>query len=86
MSSREDDLTPDEINVLRQIADGEAVIRLSVYLSRPYIDFLRQLVEQHRVTPEEMTKVVQAVGLRFDELATEVPEIRDQRSGVVPAP
>jgi hypothetical protein len=40
MSSK-DDLSRDEIDVLRQIADGGALIRLSVYLSRPYVDFLK---------------------------------------------
>ena len=85
MSSK-DALTRDEINVLRQIADGEALIRLSVYFSRPYLDFLRQLIAEGRVSPEEMLKVTQEVGLRFDELATKVPEIRDQKSVVVPVP
>ena len=82
MSSK-DDLSRDEIDVLRQIADGEALIRLSVYFSRPYVDFLQKLVAQRRVSPEEMVKVTREVGLRFDELATEMPELRDQKSVLV---
>ena len=82
MSSR-DDLSPDEIDVLRQIADGEALIRLSVYFSRPYVDFLKKLVTQDRVSREEMREVVLEVGSRFDELATKMPGIRDQKSVLV---
>ena len=75
-----DDLTPDEINVLRQIADPEALIKLSVYFARPYIDFLQTLHEQERITMNEALQVAERVGRRFDELAQAVPEIGEHKS------
>ena len=70
-----DDLTPDEIDVLRQIADPEALLKLSVYFARPHIDFLQTLHEQERITMNEALQVAERVGRRFDELAQAVPEI-----------
>ena len=74
-----DDLTPDEIDVLRQIADPEALIKLSVYFARPYIDFLNTLVEQERITMSEALEVAERVGTRFDDLAQEAPEIGEHK-------
>ena len=75
-----DDLTPDEIDVIRQIADEEALIKLSVYFSRPYMDFLNTLAEQERITKSEVWQVVERVGTRFDELVQAVPEIGEHKS------
>ena len=75
-----DDLTPDEIDVLRQIAEPEALLRLSVYFARPYIDFVDTLLTQGRITMNEALQVAGRVGVRFDELAQEVPDIGEHKS------
>ena len=78
-----DDLTPEEIYVLREIGDPAALIKLSVYFARPYIDFLKTLVEQERITMSEALEVSERVGIRFDELAQEAPEIGEHK-GILP--
>ena len=75
-----DDLTPEPIDVLRQIADPAALIKLSVYFARPYIDFLNILVVQEPITMNEALQVAERVGIRFDELAQAVPEISEHKS------
>ena len=75
-----DDLTRDEIDVLRQIADPAALIKLSVYFTRPYTDFLKQLLAQERISKDEALEVANRVGVIFDELAQEVPGIGGHKS------
>ena len=74
-----DDLTADEIDVLRQITEPEALIRLSVYFARPYIDFMTQLASSGRITMAELMDVAGKMGQRFDVLAVVVPELREHR-------
>ena len=75
-----DDLTQEEIDVLRQIAEPEALLRLSVYFARPYIDFLDTLLTQERITMNEALQVAGRIGVRFDELAQQVPNINEHKS------
>ena len=60
-----------------RIADPRALIRLSLYFARPYIDFLNRLRDQERIFFAEKLAIVNEVGVKFDELATGLPEIRD---------
>ena len=66
--------------MLRQIADPEALIKLSVYFARPYIDFLQTLHEQERITMNEASQVAERVSIKFDELVQAVPEIGEHKS------
>ena len=75
-----DDLTPDEIDVLRQIAESRGADQTPVYFARPYIDFLQTLHEQERITMNEALQVAERVGRGFDELAQAVPKISEHKS------
>ncbi len=73
------DLTPDELDVLRQIAEPAALLKLSMYFCRPYIRLVRQLLDEGRITREEALEVAKGIGVAFDALAAEIPELQEYR-------
>ena len=70
---------PDELYVLRQIAEPAALLKLSRYFCRPYFLLVTRLLNENRITRKEALEVVNGVGVAFDALADEIPELQEHR-------